>query len=91
MSAFLNLQKLNGEIWLAARIAERTGGKFRCPIFAGATTPDIRGGRARVEILAHELATQAVVRSRPDTFADCFERLYGEPLIPFQRQLDGAA
>lgn len=87
MSAW-SLQKLDGEIWFAARIAERSGGKFCCPIFTGATDVATRAERCRVAIFEHLLETERVVRSKPDTFTTCFERLYGEPLVTEKHQLD---
>lgn len=93
MSSFSNLPKLSREMWFAARIAERAGGRFACRIFTGATSCETRAERCRAAIFEHLLESERVVRNRPDTFTECFERLYGEPLITSQHQLtlDGAA
>lgn len=70
---------LNREMWFADKIARASGERF-CGIFAGTTDPTTRSQRARELILKHQLAARRVIPNRPDSFADCFQRLYGEPL-----------
>ena len=67
------------EMWLAEKIAEAAGVKY-CGIFAGATDPAARAERARRLILEHKLAARRVFDTKPDTFGDCYQRLYGVPL-----------
>lgn len=71
-------QELECEMWFTARIAEAIG--CRAGVFVGRTDKALRAERCREVILRHELAARRVLEHRPDTFADCFRRLYGEPL-----------
>lgn len=70
---------LDREMWFATKIAQASGECF-CGMFAGATDPATRAQRARELILTHKLAARRVVANRPDSFADCYQRLYGEAL-----------
>lgn len=72
---------LEREMWFAARIAERTTGKFECPIFSGTTDRAIRAQRTREMILRFRLEGLRLFPSKRDTFDSLFERLYGEPLV----------
>ncbi len=72
------MTELRHEIWLAQRL-ERHG----VAVLAGITTSNDRRERIRTAILEHCLsAVIAGSRARkPETYAQLFERLYGEPLV----------
>ncbi len=75
------LQQLEREWQFARHLARRMQTKDMAGIFAGATNREIRRARARAIILEHDLAARRIVSHQPDTYADCFERLYREPLV----------
>src|SRR5690349_20455593 len=72
-------KQLEREMWFAEKIAEASGEPF-CGIFAGTTDSATRARRTRELILAHMPAARRVVPNRSDNFAECYARLYGEPL-----------
>ncbi len=77
MSSFLNLPKLDGELWLAKRLGEHGAG-----VFDGVTDHETRRERFRRAILEHAL-WPVIAGSRDgkcETYAAVFERLYGERL-----------
>jgi hypothetical protein len=65
------------EVWISRRLR-------RPDLFAGVTDPDARRERVRRVILDGEMA-EAVAGKRKDaaceTWAELFERVYGEPLV----------
>ena len=69
--------QLNGELWLARRIA-----LHGVKIFEGDTNPAVRRERFREGIKAHGL--ESVVcgskNGKPVLYSQAFERLYGEKL-----------
>lgn len=71
------MTELRHELWLANRL-ERHG----VQVFAGDTTAEVRRERMRTAIL--EAGLEAVIAgsrsSKPETYRDCFQRLYGVPL-----------
>ena len=77
------MTELHHELWLAQRL-QRHG----VAVFAGDTTPAVRRERMRAAILEHCLsAVIAGSRQRkPETYAQVFERLYGEPLVISNKQ-----
>ncbi|MHB8815022.1 MAG: hypothetical protein ACYDAE_17360, partial [Steroidobacteraceae bacterium] len=70
------VQFFANEYWFARRLL-----RYGIDISAGITSPADRLIRARRGILEKGLAARRIVDSKPDTFADCFKRLYREPLI----------
>lgn len=77
------MTELRHELWLGARL-ERHG----VSVFAGDTTVEQRRDRVRAAILEHGLET-VIAGSRdrkPETYAQVFERLYGEPLTGTKRK-----
>lgn len=66
--------KLDDELWLSDRL--------NADIFEGDTDYDTRKLRMRVAINGKNLATSVVGRKRGQdvTYAQAFERLWGEPL-----------
>lgn len=72
-------RELAHEMWLAEKIAAGAGISY-CGMFAGATDRAMRARRARELILQHRLAALRPSSKRAENFADCFQRLYGEPL-----------
>ena len=85
------LALLDAEAWLRQRLTEH-GALERVPdlkhqvrdVTAGITTIALRAERMRQVIVRHSLAAVVAGGSRkgkPETYADLFERIYGEPLI----------
>lgn len=74
-SFFDNIQ---GELWFAHRLKQLGRG-----VFTGDTTPEIRKQRIREAIIEGDLDVVIIGRrnGKPETFEDCFARLYGEPLF----------
>lgn len=71
--------ELAREIWLARRLRDH-GAR----IFDGVTDRDVRRERFRAAILAHGLEHVVIGRDKdrkPVTYAQAFERLFGEPLV----------
>lgn len=68
---------LDRDAWLAKRLGEHGAG-----IFTGLTDPDIRRERFRTVILERGIAMVIVGKhdGRPESYAQLFERIYGEPL-----------
>lgn len=66
----------HGELWLAHRL-----GQFG-HVFGGVTDPAIRKQRIREAIRegAHETNIAGRRDGKPETFAEIFERIYGESL-----------
>jgi hypothetical protein len=73
------LRQLDGEAWLANRLS-RFG--VLLPLFDGLTTTATRRARFREVINGHklELVVCGSIGRKPYTYAQAFERLYGEPL-----------
>ena len=75
-----DMKQFDAEMWLAKRMSQHLSAAF-----TGTTDPAVRRERFRRGILAGELDC-VVVGSKPggktETYAECFERLYGEPLRP---------
>jgi hypothetical protein len=73
--------RFDAELYLAKRLAEH--GVHVC---YGVTDPEIRKERFRVAILDAEKDCVIVGRSRAtgrvETYANLFQRIYGEPLEP---------
>ena len=67
--------RLFTEVWLARRMN-------RAPLFEGVTTPEVRMERVRREIRVQRIADSfaGVVDGHRITYAEAFERLYGEGL-----------
>lgn len=66
------------ELWLVKRL-----GQHGSAILEGVTTPEDRRARIRNSIISHGLAAVIVGRGKdrqPQTYAQAFERLYGERL-----------
>jgi hypothetical protein len=76
------LQRLAHEQWLAQRLGEHGAG-----VFTGLTDRDTRRERFRAAILEHGLEAVVVGRheGKPQTYAQAFERLFGEALKQPQR------
>jgi hypothetical protein len=72
-------RELANEMWLAEKIAKAAALPF-VGLFAGVTDRTSRAHRARQLILDHKLAALRPSSTRPENFADCYERLYGVPL-----------
>jgi hypothetical protein len=73
----LSPQQLDREAWLAKRLTVYGA------VFAGVTDSGIRRDRIRQTILDRGLEHVIVGRNRegkPETYATCFERLYGVAL-----------
>jgi hypothetical protein len=72
---------LDAELFLERRLHEHGH-----PIFAGITDPDERRERIRYSIIDAGLDVAIVGRNpstkKPETYAEAFARLYGEPLEP---------
>jgi hypothetical protein len=66
---------LKNEWWLAKQIF----GKELCTLFYGVTDSSITKSRMRAEIFKRELQDMIVGKSKT-TFAQAYERLYGESL-----------
>jgi hypothetical protein len=79
----LESQMLGFELWFAARL-QLAAALPRCedPIFAGLTSREIRRERCRALILKYNLGARRVIAQQPDTFVDCFVRLFQQPLVP---------
>lgn len=71
------LTPLEQEAWLAKRLAQH-GAR----VFTGDTNPQIRRDRVRGVIVAGGLAAVIVGQheDKPETYAQVFERVYGEKL-----------
>lgn len=68
-----------------SRFAERVEQHSDADVFAGLTTVEQRRDRIRESIAKHDLAAQVCgqdEKHQPLTYAQVFERLYGEPLTP---------
>lgn len=69
---------LDAELWLLGRLQQHLA-----QIFSGTTDPEIRKERVRRAIIVGEL--DAIILGKragggSETYAQAFERLYGEPL-----------
>jgi hypothetical protein len=77
--------KARAEGWLIGRLGPGGPGSASDRIYAGVTDYAIRAKRVRSILLRQpELALQVIggkARGQPETFADVFERVYGEPLV----------
>jgi hypothetical protein len=80
----LGFRELDAEIWFAKRLVQ-----ILTPVFVGTTDRDTRRERFRKAIIAGGL-DNVVCGKRSDgkteTFAEAFERLYGEPLEPKRKK-----
>lgn len=67
---------LDAEMWLAQRIRQQIVG-----IFDGETEPGVRRERARAAIKNNGLETVVAghKNGKPETYAEVFSRIYGEP------------
>lgn len=79
MSASLSsFKKLDAEMWLLGRLQHHIA-----QVFTGETDTDVRRERVRRAIILGELE-QIILGKRAgggsETYAQAFERLYGEPL-----------
>lgn len=75
---------LDHELYLAKRLGDHGAG-----VFTGLTDPAIRRERIRAAILEHGLELVILGRGKdkkPESYAQVFERLYGEPLNGSKRQ-----
>lgn len=78
--ASLNLgaKQLSDELWFVGRLRDHLA-----QIFTGDTDPDTRRERIRRAIVNAEIQTVILGKNaagKPETYADAFQRLYGEPL-----------
>ena len=74
---------VKAELWLAKRLAQHSALTDPEGIFAGVSDPATRKERIRAAIHAKALGSVIAARGRdgkPVTYAEAFERLYGEPL-----------
>lgn len=78
-------KQFDAESFIVRRLAEHGKG-----VFAGVTDPDERRERIRFAIINGGLDVAIIGRKhdtkKPETYAEAFERLYGEPLEPRQRK-----
>lgn len=83
--ASLEFRGLDAEIYLAKRLLQHG-----VDIFAGATDAQSRKELIRAAIIEHELDSTLVGRNpktrKVETYAQVFERLYGEPLMKNQKR-----
>jgi hypothetical protein len=83
--AAFTFKDFDAELYFARRLAEH-----RCRAFEGVTTPEITRERIRAAILEAKLDQGIIGRNsltkKPETYAQCFERHFGEPLIAPQRK-----
>jgi hypothetical protein len=74
-------KRFDAEAFIVRRLAEHGKG-----VFAGITDPDERRERIRFAIIEGGLDCTIIGRKhdskKPETYAEAFERLYGEPLEP---------
>jgi hypothetical protein len=74
-------KQFDAESFIVRRLADHGKG-----VFAGITDPDERRERIRFAIINGGLDVTIIGRKadtkRPETYAEAFERLYGEPLEP---------
>lgn len=78
------MTQLDHEAWLAKRLGEHGAG-----VFTGLTDPTLRRERFREAITQHGL-TEVIAGARegkPLTYAQVFERLYGESLSGGKRKV----
>ncbi len=71
------LVNLPAELWLANRLKQHGP-----DVFQGLTTREDRMQRIRSAITSNQLSSVVVGKKdgKPETYAECFQRLYGEPL-----------
>ena len=80
------------ETWLADRLWI-TGAEVNANLFQGITTPEVRRGSVRDRILelGWEKRRAGYAGDEPETFAELFERMYGQPLheeTPCEKQCE---
>ncbi len=74
---------VHGELWLAKRLVQHSALPDPVGIFAGVSDPVTRKERVRQAIRRKALGSVIAARGRngkPVTYAEAFERLYGEPI-----------
>jgi hypothetical protein len=77
--ANLEFHHLDAEMWFVKRLRE-----LGRNVFSGDTTPEIRKERIREAIIEGNLDLAIIGKGRggkPETFEDCFVRLFNEPLF----------
>lgn len=83
------LERLDGELWLCKRL-----GDHGASVHEGLTTTESRREQIRQIILRERFESVLVGRGKdrkPMTYAEAFERLYGEPLITREMRAKAAA